>query len=70
MKDIFLCIPANFCESSTYMNFTFARIPVGRYGTSLQTCDQNTLNGMFFSKNFLSLGIRFSMLSDTYHPSN
>uniref|UniRef100_A0A8C9Q010 Adhesion G-protein coupled receptor G7 n=1 Tax=Spermophilus dauricus TaxID=99837 RepID=A0A8C9Q010_SPEDA len=38
------CTIANFCENSTYMNFTFARIPVGRYGTSLETCDKNTLN--------------------------
>ncbi|XP_047420919.1 adhesion G-protein coupled receptor G7 [Sciurus carolinensis] len=38
------CTIANFCENSTYMSFTFGRIPVGRYGTSLQTCDKNTLN--------------------------
>nr|XP_027798993.1 adhesion G-protein coupled receptor G7 [Marmota flaviventris] len=38
------CTIANFCENSTYMGFTFARIPVGRYGTSLETCDKNTLN--------------------------
>ncbi|XP_077900497.1 adhesion G-protein coupled receptor G7 isoform X3 [Ictidomys tridecemlineatus] len=38
------CTIANFCENSTYMNFTFARIPVGRYGTSLETCGKNTLN--------------------------
>ncbi|XP_051006406.1 adhesion G-protein coupled receptor G7 [Acomys russatus] len=38
------CTIANFCENSTYMNFTFARIPVGRYGPSLETCPEGTLN--------------------------
>uniref|UniRef100_A0A8C5L1J8 Adhesion G-protein coupled receptor G7 n=1 Tax=Jaculus jaculus TaxID=51337 RepID=A0A8C5L1J8_JACJA len=38
------CTIANFCETSTAMGFTFARIPVGRYGPSLQTCDKNTAN--------------------------
>ncbi|XP_063080909.1 adhesion G-protein coupled receptor G7 isoform X2 [Cavia porcellus] len=38
------CTIANFCENSTYKNFTFNRIPVGRYGPSLETCDKNTLN--------------------------
>lgn len=38
------CTIANFCENSTYMSYTFARIPVGRYGPSLQTCDKNTPN--------------------------
>ncbi|KFO26652.1 Putative G-protein coupled receptor 128 [Fukomys damarensis] len=38
------CTIANFCENSTYMSFTFSRIPVGRYGPSLQTCDKNTVN--------------------------
>uniref|UniRef100_A0A2K6TWX7 Adhesion G-protein coupled receptor G7 n=1 Tax=Saimiri boliviensis boliviensis TaxID=39432 RepID=A0A2K6TWX7_SAIBB len=38
------CTMANFCENSTYMNFTFARIPVGRYGPSLETCDKSTPN--------------------------
>nr|XP_012332324.1 adhesion G-protein coupled receptor G7 [Aotus nancymaae] len=38
------CTMANFCENSTYMDFTFARIPVGRYGPSLETCDQSTPN--------------------------
>ncbi|XP_005386361.1 PREDICTED: adhesion G-protein coupled receptor G7 isoform X2 [Chinchilla lanigera] len=38
------CTIANFCENSTYMSFTFNRIPVGRYGPSLQTCDQSTTN--------------------------
>ncbi|XP_011817911.1 PREDICTED: probable G-protein coupled receptor 128, partial [Colobus angolensis palliatus] len=38
------CTIANFCENSTYMGFTFARIPVGRYGPSLQTCGKNTPN--------------------------
>lgn len=38
------CTIANFCENSTYENLTFARIPVGRYGPSLQTCPANTLN--------------------------
>lgn len=38
------CTIANFCENSTFMNFTFGRIPVGRYGPSLETCGPNTLN--------------------------
>ncbi|XP_004593314.2 adhesion G-protein coupled receptor G7 [Ochotona princeps] len=38
------CTIANFCENSTYMGYTFARIPVGRYGPSLQTCGRNTSN--------------------------
>ncbi|XP_004636681.1 adhesion G-protein coupled receptor G7 [Octodon degus] len=38
------CTIANFCENSTYMGFTFNRIPVGRYGPSLQTCDRDTIN--------------------------
>ncbi|XP_033067362.1 adhesion G-protein coupled receptor G7 isoform X1 [Trachypithecus francoisi] len=38
------CTIANFCENSTYMGFTFARIPVGRYGPSLQTCGKETPN--------------------------
>ncbi|XP_011940400.1 PREDICTED: probable G-protein coupled receptor 128 isoform X2 [Cercocebus atys] len=38
------CTIANFCEKSTYMGFTFARIPVGRYGPSLQTCGKGTPN--------------------------
>nr|XP_002758926.3 adhesion G-protein coupled receptor G7 isoform X1 [Callithrix jacchus]XP_035130120.2 adhesion G-protein coupled receptor G7 isoform X1 [Callithrix jacchus] len=38
------CTMANFCENSTYMDFTFARIPVGRYGPSLETCDKSTPN--------------------------
>ncbi|KAM5281146.1 adhesion G-protein coupled receptor G7 [Ctenodactylus gundi] len=38
------CTIANFCENSTYMSLTFGRISVGRYGPSLQTCDENTVN--------------------------
>nr|XP_036854566.1 adhesion G-protein coupled receptor G7 [Manis javanica] len=38
------CTITNFCENSTFEDFTFARIPVGRYGTSLQTCDEITPN--------------------------
>lgn len=38
------CTRANFCENGTYENFSFARIPVGRYGSSLQKCGKNTLN--------------------------
>ncbi|XP_057552398.1 adhesion G-protein coupled receptor G7 [Hippopotamus amphibius kiboko] len=38
------CTIINFCENSTYEDFTFDRIPVGRYGFSLQTCDKNTVN--------------------------
>lgn len=38
------CTIANFCENSTFEGFTFGRIPVGRYGPSLQTCGPNTVN--------------------------
>lgn len=38
------CTIANFCENSTFMDFTFGKIPVGRYGPSLQTCGPNTVN--------------------------
>ncbi|KAL1788106.1 adhesion G-protein coupled receptor G7 [Sigmodon hispidus] len=38
------CTIANFCENSTYMNYTFPRIPVGRYGASLETCPPGTVN--------------------------
>ncbi|XP_028616155.1 adhesion G-protein coupled receptor G7 [Grammomys surdaster] len=40
------CTIANFCENSTdmEMNLTFGRIPVGRYGPSLQTCELGTVN--------------------------
>lgn len=38
------CTIANFCENSTYMSYTFGRIPVGRYGPSLQTCGVGTVN--------------------------
>ncbi|XP_010840259.1 PREDICTED: probable G-protein coupled receptor 128 [Bison bison bison] len=38
------CTIINFCENSTYGRFTFNRIPVGRYGSSLQVCDKSTLN--------------------------
>ncbi|XP_007643565.3 adhesion G-protein coupled receptor G7 [Cricetulus griseus] len=38
------CTIANFCENSTDMGFTFGRIPVGRYGPSLQTCPEGTVN--------------------------
>ncbi|EHB09891.1 Putative G-protein coupled receptor 128, partial [Heterocephalus glaber] len=38
------CTIVNFCENTTYMSFTFARIPVGRYGPSLQACGKNTVN--------------------------
>lgn len=38
------CTIANFCENSTALNFTFARIPVGRYGPSLETCGVDTAN--------------------------
>ncbi|XP_037691521.1 adhesion G-protein coupled receptor G7 isoform X1 [Choloepus didactylus] len=41
------CTITNFCENSTYEGFTFARIPVGRYGPSLQTCEKNTPNAGF-----------------------
>ncbi|XP_011354037.1 adhesion G-protein coupled receptor G7 [Pteropus vampyrus] len=38
------CTMANFCKNSTDRGFTFLRIPVGRYGSSLEKCDKNTLN--------------------------
>ncbi|XP_054433359.1 adhesion G-protein coupled receptor G7 [Pteronotus mesoamericanus] len=38
------CTMANFCENSTYANFSFGRIPVGRYGSSFETCEKNTVN--------------------------
>ncbi|XP_048202460.1 adhesion G-protein coupled receptor G7 [Perognathus longimembris pacificus] len=38
------CTIVNFCENSTFQQLTFARIAVGRYGPSLQTCGQNTPN--------------------------
>ncbi|XP_036075538.1 adhesion G-protein coupled receptor G7 [Rousettus aegyptiacus] len=38
------CTMENFCKNSTYQNFTFPRIPVGRYGSSLQKCNEKTLN--------------------------
>ncbi|KAK7826495.1 hypothetical protein U0070_017076, partial [Myodes glareolus] len=38
------CTIANFCENSTALNFTFARIAVGRYGPSLETCGVGTAN--------------------------
>ncbi|XP_038438590.1 adhesion G-protein coupled receptor G7 isoform X6 [Canis lupus familiaris] len=38
------CTIANFCENSTYESFTFDRIPVGKYGSSHQRCDKDTLN--------------------------
>jgi G protein-coupled receptor 128 len=58
-------IIANFCEKGTSGIYTFGRIAVGRYGPSLQTCDKDTLNGIFFPKNPLCLDIRISMLSHT-----
>ncbi|XP_030185476.1 adhesion G-protein coupled receptor G7 [Lynx canadensis] len=38
------CTIPYFCESSTSDDLTFARIPVGKYGSSQQTCGENTLN--------------------------
>ncbi|XP_019503873.1 PREDICTED: adhesion G-protein coupled receptor G7 [Hipposideros armiger] len=38
------CTRANFCENSTYGDFTFDKIAVGRYGPSLQKCGVNTVN--------------------------
>ncbi|KAM8770508.1 adhesion G-protein coupled receptor G7 [Rhynchonycteris naso] len=35
----------NFCKNSTYMmNFTFPRIPVGRFGSSMERCEKETPN--------------------------
>ncbi|XP_034871215.1 adhesion G-protein coupled receptor G7 [Mirounga leonina] len=38
------CTITNFCEKSTYESLTFDRIPVGKYGSSQQRCDKDTLN--------------------------
>lgn len=38
------CTIANFCENSTYGNFTFGKIAVGRYGPSVETCGTDTPN--------------------------
>ncbi|XP_047731757.1 adhesion G-protein coupled receptor G7 [Prionailurus viverrinus] len=38
------CTIPYFCESSTSDDLTFARIPVGKYGSSQETCGENTLN--------------------------
>ncbi|XP_036914843.1 adhesion G-protein coupled receptor G7 [Sturnira hondurensis] len=38
------CTIANFCEKSTDSSFTFGRIPVGSYGSSVETCEKDTLN--------------------------
>ncbi|MXQ82094.1 hypothetical protein E5288_WYG012542 [Bos mutus] len=35
----------HYCGNSAYRSFTCDRIPVGRCGSSLQTCDKNTQNG-------------------------
>ena len=71
MKKIyFLFIIAYFCENSTSDDLTFARIPVGKYGSSQQTCGENTLNGMCFSKRLLCVSILIAMLDHTYHSSN
>ncbi|XP_066097240.1 adhesion G-protein coupled receptor G7 isoform X3 [Saccopteryx bilineata] len=38
------CTIINFCENSTHINFTFPRIPVGRYGSSMEKCEKETPN--------------------------
>ncbi|XP_054565921.1 adhesion G-protein coupled receptor G7 [Eptesicus fuscus] len=38
------CTIVNFCGNSTYGNFTFGKIAVGRYGPSLETCGKDTPN--------------------------
>ncbi|XP_006890102.1 PREDICTED: probable G-protein coupled receptor 128 [Elephantulus edwardii] len=38
------CTIVNFCEEDQVNNFTFQRIPVGRYGPSKETCEENTAN--------------------------
>ncbi|XP_076974699.1 adhesion G-protein coupled receptor G7 [Tamandua tetradactyla] len=38
------CTIINFCEKGTYKNFTFPKVTVGKYGSSLQTCENDTLN--------------------------
>ncbi|XP_032262017.1 adhesion G-protein coupled receptor G7 [Phoca vitulina] len=38
------CTITNFCEKSTYESLTFDRIPAGKYGSSQQRCDKDTLN--------------------------
>ncbi|XP_004675532.1 PREDICTED: probable G-protein coupled receptor 128 [Condylura cristata] len=39
------CTIINYCESGPYENYTFKKIPVGRYGYSLETCGPDTPNG-------------------------
>ncbi|XP_042637578.1 adhesion G-protein coupled receptor G7 [Orycteropus afer afer] len=38
------CTVINFCEESAFEDFTFKRIPAGRYGPSIQTCEKDTKN--------------------------
>ncbi|XP_055965128.1 adhesion G-protein coupled receptor G7 [Sorex fumeus] len=38
------CTIVNFCEGGTIDKFTFGKIPVGRYGSSLEKCGEDTPN--------------------------
>ncbi|XP_004606877.2 adhesion G-protein coupled receptor G7 [Sorex araneus] len=38
------CTIVNFCEGGTSGGFTFGKIPVGRYGSSLEICGEDTAN--------------------------
>ncbi|XP_004706511.1 adhesion G-protein coupled receptor G7 [Echinops telfairi] len=38
------CTHVNFCNDSSYQNFTFRKIPAGRYGSSIELCEKNTPN--------------------------
>ncbi|XP_075399083.1 adhesion G-protein coupled receptor G7 [Tenrec ecaudatus] len=38
------CTHINFCNDSSYQNFTFEKIAAGRYGSSIELCEKNTPN--------------------------
>uniref|UniRef100_A0A4X2L7A1 Adhesion G protein-coupled receptor G7 n=1 Tax=Vombatus ursinus TaxID=29139 RepID=A0A4X2L7A1_VOMUR len=41
------CTIVNFCKNSTYDNFHFGIITVGKYGPSIEKCESNTANAGF-----------------------
>ncbi|XP_072471883.1 adhesion G-protein coupled receptor G7 [Notamacropus eugenii] len=41
------CTIVNFCKISTYGNFHFGNITVGKYGPSIEKCESNTANAGF-----------------------
>ncbi|XP_036600029.1 adhesion G-protein coupled receptor G7 [Trichosurus vulpecula] len=41
------CTMVNFCSSSTYDNFHFGNITVGKYGPSTEKCESSTANAGF-----------------------